>query len=76
MVSIEDKKIKPTKKIVDDLKIQIIYVPLESKTGVSKSQYYNNPIELAAFKDKATTITYTFFKDSNNEFHFLSSEIN
>lgn len=49
---------------------------LESKTGVSKSQYYNNPIELAAFKDKATTITYTFFKDSNNEFHFLSSELN
>lgn len=33
MVSIEDRKIKPTKKIVDDLKIQIIYVPLESTLG-------------------------------------------
>lgn len=33
MVSIEDKKIKPNKKIVDDLKIQIIYIPLESALG-------------------------------------------
>lgn len=33
MVSIEDRKIKPTKKIVDDLKIQIIYIPLESTLG-------------------------------------------
>ena len=33
MVSIEDKKINPSKKIIDDLKIQIIYVPLESKLG-------------------------------------------
>lgn len=33
MVSIEDKKIKPNKKIVDDLKIQIIYIPLESTLG-------------------------------------------
>jgi len=33
MVSIEDKKIKPNKKIIDDLKIQIIYIPLESTLG-------------------------------------------
>lgn len=33
MVSIEDKKIKPSKKIVDNLKIQIIYIPLESTFG-------------------------------------------
>ena len=46
---------------------------LETKTGVTKSQYYNDPIELDDYEDKATTITYTFFKDSNNEYHFLSS---
>ena len=33
-------------------------------------------IELDDYEDQATTITYTFFKDSNNEFHFLSSELN
>ena len=33
MVSIEDKKIKPNKKIIDDLQIQIIYIPLESALG-------------------------------------------
>lgn len=33
MVSIEDKKISPNKKIIDDVKIQIIYIPLESKLG-------------------------------------------
>lgn len=33
MVNIEDKKIKPNKKIVDNLEIQIIYVPLESSLG-------------------------------------------
>lgn len=33
MVTIEDKKIKPNKKIIDDLEIQIIYIPLESKMG-------------------------------------------
>lgn len=49
---------------------------LEEKKGVTKAEYYNNPIELADYKDHATTITYTFFKDSNNEFHFLSSERN
>lgn len=33
MVSIEDNKISPSKKLVDDIKIQIIYIPLESKLG-------------------------------------------
>jgi electron transport complex protein RnfC len=33
MVSIEDKKISPSKKIIDDVKIQIIYIPLESSLG-------------------------------------------
>ena len=47
---------------------------LAEKKNVTKSQYYNDPIELDDYEDKATTITYTFFKDSNNEYHFLSSE--
>ena len=46
---------------------------LDSKTGVKESDYYNNPIELADYEAQATTITYTFFKDSVNEYHFLSS---
>lgn len=33
MVNIEDYKIKPTKKIIDNLEIQIIYIPLESTLG-------------------------------------------
>ena len=33
MVSIENKKINPSKKIIDDIKIQIIYIPLESSLG-------------------------------------------
>lgn len=33
MVTINDKKISPTKKINDDIKMQIIYIPLESKMG-------------------------------------------
>ena len=33
METIEDKKIKPNKRIIDDLEIQIIYIPLESKMG-------------------------------------------
>lgn len=33
MVTINDKKISPTKKINDDVKMQIIYIPLESKMG-------------------------------------------
>lgn len=35
MVRIEDYKINPNKKIVEDLDIQIIYIPLESKLGYS-----------------------------------------
>ena len=34
MVTIEDYKISPTKKIIDDLKIQIVYIPLETKIGI------------------------------------------
>lgn len=33
MVIINDNKIKPSKKIIDDLKLQIIYMPLESTLG-------------------------------------------
>ncbi len=33
MVTIEDKKVKSSDKIIDDLAIQIIYIPLESKMG-------------------------------------------
>ena len=33
MVTIEDYKIKPNKKIIDDLGIQIMYIPLESRMG-------------------------------------------
>ena len=39
MVFIEDQKVSPTKKIIDDLEIQIIYIPLESRLG-----YKYNPI--------------------------------
>lgn len=35
MVSIENKKISPSKKIIDDIKMQIIYIPLESTFGYS-----------------------------------------
>ena len=38
MVTIENPKINPSKKIIDDLKIQIIYIPLESRLG-----YIYNP---------------------------------
>ena len=33
MVSIDDKKLNPSKKIIDDVKIQIVYIPLESILG-------------------------------------------
>ena len=33
MVNIENKKINPSKKIIDDIKMQIIYIPLESTFG-------------------------------------------
>jgi len=35
MVTIKDYKVKPTTKIVDDLAIQIMYIPLTSKLGYS-----------------------------------------
>lgn len=34
MVTIEDYKISPSKKVKDDLKIQIMYIPLETRLGV------------------------------------------
>lgn len=33
MVNIENKKINPNKKIIDDIKMQMIYIPLESTFG-------------------------------------------
>jgi len=35
MVTIEDYKINPNKKIIEDLKVQVVYIPLESKMGYS-----------------------------------------
>ena len=35
MVEIEDYKINPTKKIIDNINIQIVYIPLTSKMGYS-----------------------------------------
>ena len=35
MVTIEDYKIEPSKKIIDDIPIQVIYIPLESRMGYS-----------------------------------------
>ena len=35
MVSIEDFKINPSKKIISDIDIQVLYIPLESKLGYS-----------------------------------------
>lgn len=34
MVTIKDYKINPSKKIIDNLKIQIVYIPLETKMGI------------------------------------------
>ena len=33
MVGIDNKKINPSKKIIDDVKMQIIYIPIESTLG-------------------------------------------
>ena len=33
MVTIEDYKVNPQTKIIDDIDIQIMYIPLESKMG-------------------------------------------
>ena len=41
MVNIEDNKINPGKKIIDDLKIQIVYIPLESKLGYKYDSLVN-----------------------------------
>lgn len=46
---------------------------IEQNSGVTKSDLMAIGIE--NFKDSATVISYTFFKDSNDEYHFLSSEI-
>ena len=39
MVTIDKLKINPNKKVIDDIKIQIIYIPLKSKLG-----YTFNPL--------------------------------
>ena len=46
---------------------------LELKNGVTESELTVLGIE--NYKDSAATVTYTFSKDSNDEYHFLSSEI-
>jgi len=45
MVNIEDYKISPNKKIIDNLKIQIVYMPLESKLGYT----YNPTVEVGTY---------------------------
>lgn len=46
---------------------------LEQKTGVVKSQLGMLGIE--NYQENASTVTYTFEKDENDEYHFLSSQI-
>lgn len=46
---------------------------LEMKTGVVADQLTLLGIE--NYAENASTVTYTFFKDENDEYHFLSSEI-
>ena len=46
---------------------------LEMKTGVVTDQLTLLGIE--NYKDNSSIVTYTFFKDENDEYHFLSSEI-
>ncbi len=46
---------------------------LEQKAGVTKSEL--SLIGIENYKDYATKIKYTFFKDENDEYHFLKSEI-
>ena len=41
MVSIDSYKINPNKKIIEDIDIQIIYIPLESKLGYSYKETVN-----------------------------------
>ena len=46
---------------------------LEMKTGVVADQLTLLGIE--NYKDNSSIVTYRFFKDENDEYHFLSSEI-
>ena len=46
---------------------------LEMQTGVVADQL--TLIGIDNYEENAATITYTFFKDENDEYHFLSSEI-
>lgn len=46
---------------------------IEEKSGVTKSEL--TAIGIENYKDSAMVIAYTFFKDDNDEYHFLSSEI-
>lgn len=46
---------------------------LEMKSGVVSDQLTLLGIE--NYRESASTVTYTFFKDENDEYHFLKSEI-
>lgn len=46
---------------------------LEQKTGVTKTQLMMLGIE--NYQNSSSIVTYTFFKDDNDQYHFLSSEI-
>ena len=46
---------------------------LEQKKGVTKTQLMMLGIE--NYQNSSSTVTYTFFKDDNEHYHFLSSEI-
>lgn len=46
---------------------------IEEKSGVTKAEL--TAIGIENYKESAAVITYTFFKDDNDEYHFLSSEI-
>ncbi len=46
---------------------------IEQKNGVSKSQL--GTLGIANYKESAAIITYTFYKDENDEYHFESSKI-
>lgn len=46
---------------------------LDQKSGVVKSQL--SVLGIENYKENASTVTYTFFKDENDEYHFLSSII-
>lgn len=46
---------------------------LEQKTEVSKNQLMMIGIE--NYQNSASTVTYTFYKDDNDEYHFLNSVI-